>query len=206
MSRRFNNPKDKKKDYLAYKYVLPSVKVLSEHKQRLAIHNEAEAANALYSKDKEAPCTLHYDTTSRCNIDGEWPAIILNFGGGKRFSLRPLFFAYENRSQIVALLVETFARLSKLATESLGKPISGKDLWEQITSFMTDAAEKNLKVENDIASELGSEHLPIRLLCKAHTVEALDRSNIRVLANIEEKLNFRKALVATVPSITPFLR
>ena len=120
--------------------------------------------------------------------------------------MRPLFFAYENRSQIVALLVETFARLYKLATESLGKPISGKDLWEQITSFMTDAAEKNLKVENDIASELGSEHLPIRLLCKAHTVEALDRSNIRVLANIEEKLNFRKALVATVPSITPFLR
>ena len=45
---------------------------------------------------------------------------------------------------------------------------------------MTDAATKNLLIENQIASELNSHYKPIHLLCNSHTVEALDRSNMGV--------------------------
>ena len=97
-----------KNDYLQYKNVLPSPRTITDYKQYLAVQAESEAANALYNKSDAIKCTLHYDTTSRCKIDGDWPAIILNFGGKQRFSLRPLYFAYEDRKQIVRLLVETF--------------------------------------------------------------------------------------------------
>ena len=44
--------------------------------------------------------TLHYDTTSRSRIDGEWPALILNLLDKdpekcKMVRLRALFFAYS---------------------------------------------------------------------------------------------------------------
>ena len=76
--------------------------------------------------------TLHYDTTSRSRIDGEWPCIILNFNNDnpefrKMLPLRPLFFALENRAQITKLIIETLKRLSA-ATENA---YSAKYLWER---------------------------------------------------------------------------
>ena len=201
-----NPPPRTKEDYIPYKNVLPTPKTVIEHKQRMAIQEEAEAANALYSNPKDVKCTLHYDTTSRSKIPGEWPAIILNFAGRKRYSLRPMFFAYEDRAQIVRLLVETLERLATLATANTGNLVSAKDLWEKIAVLMTDSVEKNLKIEDRIALTLNSQHIPLHVLCKAHTVEALDRSNLSVLENVEHKLNFREALISTAPSITPFLR
>ena len=59
---------------------------------------------------------------------------------------------------------------------------------------MTDSVEKNLHIEKGIAKELKSNHVPYHFLCKAHTVEALDPSNINVLANLEHALKFREAL------------
>ena len=54
---------------------------------------------------------------------------------------------------------------------------------------MTDAVSKNLGIENTIPASLGSEHHPIHLLCKSHTVEALDRSNLDVSSSIEKKVD-----------------
>ena len=31
---------------------------------------------ALFNNTKPGKVTLHYDTTSRCNNDGEWPSLI----------------------------------------------------------------------------------------------------------------------------------
>ena len=42
------------------------------------------------------------------------------------------------------------------------------------------------------------------LLFKGPTVEALDRYNILVLTNVEEKIKFREALISIAPSITHF--
>ena len=59
-----------------------------------------------------------YDTTSHCHIDGEWLSIILSFSDGTDFELHPLFSTYEDREQIVLLLVETIKQLPLAATES----------------------------------------------------------------------------------------
>ena len=88
--------------------------------------------------------------------------------------LWPLHFAFENREQIVKLVIETFNRLSA-AVSGLK---SAKELWEQVAAFMTDAVSKNLKVEIEVAAQLGSNHIPYHLLCKSHTCEKLDESNI----------------------------
>lgn len=104
----------------------------------MAIQAESAAANFLYNNSNNLKCHLHYDTTSRCKIDGEWPAIIFNFSGKKRFSLRPLFFAYEDRKQIVKLLVETFRRLAVLVILSMQIKLSNAKLTETGMFFRTE--------------------------------------------------------------------
>ena len=71
---------------------------------------------------------------------------------------------------------------------------------------MTDAATKNLQIENLIASELKSQYKPIHLLCKSHTVETLDRSNLDVLAKIEKQVNQRGSVENINPNLKSFFR
>ena len=66
---------------------------------------ERDAGLALLHRPANTKSILHYNTTSRCHIDGEWPSIILSFSDGTDLELRPLFFAYEDREQIILLLV-----------------------------------------------------------------------------------------------------
>ena len=202
-----------KEDYLPYQNVLPSPKTINDYKQLLAVQEEADAANCLYNMPSNVKCTLHYDTTSRCKIDGEWPAIIFSFSDGKRYTLRPLFFAYEDWAQIVCLLVQTYKRLAMCITSSSSSvddtPVNNaiaKELWEKTTVIMTDSVERNLKIEDGIAVCLGSTYKPIHTLCKAHTIEALGRSNIAVLAKMEIQIKFHQALEAMNPGVKYFLR
>ena len=88
------------------------------------------------------------------------------------YVLRPIFFAYETRAQIVRLILETLERLVILVNED-NKKTTAKQLWEKINIIMTDSVEKNLHIEDEIASALGSTHVPLHLLCKAHTVEII---------------------------------
>ena len=90
----------RKEDYQQYKYVLPTAKTVSDYKHLQASQREYEAAVALNSKPENVKVTLHFDTTSRNSIDGEWPSLILNFSNGQKFRLRPIFFAFEDRNQI----------------------------------------------------------------------------------------------------------
>ena len=52
---------------------------------------------------------------------------------------------------------------------------------------------------------LGSSHIALHLLCKVHTVEVLDRSNINVLASFESFCKFREALESINPGVNSFL-
>ena len=54
-------------------------------------------------------------------------------------------------------------------------------LWENIYALMTDSVAKNLKIELRVIEQLGSDHIPYHLLCKSHTLEALDKANLTVL-------------------------
>ena len=68
-------------------------------------------------------------------------------------------------------------------------------------ALMTDAVTKNLKIENNIATALGTTCKPMHLLCKSHTVEALDRSNLSVLYDIEKQVQQREILEGINPSL-----
>ena len=109
---------------------------------------ERDAGLALLNKREFEKSTLHYDTTSRCHIDGEWPSLILSFSDGRDFELRPIFFAYEDRQQIANLIVETMKRLSVAATSS---DSSAKSIWEKLYAIMTDSVSKNHHIENIIS-------------------------------------------------------
>ena len=192
-------------EWKMYENVLPSAKTINNHKQVLAIQHEKDAATALYNIPSGTKVTLHFDTTSRSKIDGDWPALILIFSDKRRFPLRPLFFAYEDRVQIIRLIVETFQRLT--ATISAEEhPVSAKMLWEKTTALMTDSVSKNLNIGEGVAECLLSTYVPYHLLCKAHPVEAFDRSNLAVLASIEKEVAFRQKLEMMNPAVKSFLR
>ena len=76
-------------------------------------------------------------------------------------SLRPIFFAYEDRSQIISLIVETLKR-SSVAADKLN--VTASDLWNKIDAVMPGAVTKNLKIEEGVAERLGSKHVPLHLL------------------------------------------
>ena len=89
-------------DYEPYSDVLPSARTINTFKHKQALMMEISAAAALLNKKPGTEVVLHYDTTSRSRIDGEWPSIILNFSGNDpsenpMIPLRLLSFAYENK-------------------------------------------------------------------------------------------------------------
>ena len=67
------------KDYEQYSDVLPSAKVVTTYKHEKAVQQEIDAAEALSSIEQGTKCTLHFDTTGRSRVEGEWPALIFNF-------------------------------------------------------------------------------------------------------------------------------
>ena len=148
---------------------------------------ERKAAIHLLNKESNIKATVHFDSTSRSLIDGEWPRLIIIFSNSQEFRLRPLFFAYEDRDQITELFVETFKRLSISANVFENRNTTPAIMWEKVDSLMTDTVTKNLRTKDTISNALGSNHDPYHLLCKSHTVEVLDRSNFNVLAEVEKK-------------------
>ena len=73
-------------DYKLYKYVLPSAKISWNYKNLQPTQEETNAIINLLKKSYDKKVTLHFDTTSWCHIDDEWPAIILNFSSNVRFN------------------------------------------------------------------------------------------------------------------------
>ena len=161
---------------------MPDIRTVSNFKHKKSLHHqEIQAAQALGNKKEGTRVTLHYDTTSRSRIDGEWPSLILNFLSDdkqdcKMYRLRVVFFAFEDRNQIVKLILGIFERLGA----ATGGNKSSKELWENIYAYMTDATSKNLKVENEVSKQIGAKYVPIHLLCKSHICEKLDESCINV--------------------------
>ena len=66
---------------------------------------------------------------------------------------------------------------------------------------MTDSVSNYLKIEDLIGESLGSDHRPYHLLCKFHTVEKLDATNLEVLATIEKSVKQRELFELINPSL-----
>ena len=195
-------------DYKRYKKVLPSPKVINTFKHKKALCQEIVAAKSLMNKKVTTKVTLHFDTTSRSRIEGDWPALILNFldedpADSKMISLRPIHFAFEDKEQIVSLFIETLHRLS-IASNDHNFTVT--KVWEQIDATMTDSPTKNLGINPEVAKKIGSDHIPLSLLCKAHTCERLDADNISSLLKIEAKIGLREMIAKREPLLNSFLR
>ena len=134
-------------DYQIYEKVLPSSKSINNLKHKIALIQEIEAANALINKKPTRKVSLHFDTTTRSRIEGDWPCLIPNLCSNdpnecKMISLRPLFFAFEDQDQIVSLIVETLNRLTVAPNDP---EVNAVYLWEKIDALMTDAVSRILK-------------------------------------------------------------
>jgi len=146
-------------------------------------------ALAILDTEPEDKIAIHYDTTTRRRITGEWTSLIMKISNGQTYRLRSLSLAVENRKTISDLLVEEFQRLTQAGNTS------AKVLWEKVTSVMTDSVSKNLHVEDQVAATLNSTHIPFHLLCVSHTCEVFDRGNIKVLLEAEKKLGLQEILI-----------
>ena len=180
--------------------------VSHDNSRSQASEREREAATVLFNNNINAKATIHFDTTGRSSIDGQWPSIILSFSDGLEYRLRPLFFAFEDRQQITDLFVETFFRLAMALSVYSDVNIEPLFLWEKVDAIMTDSVTKNLGTEETISNALGSTHQPYHLLCKSHTVEALDKSNLEVLAKIEKSVKQQEVFEQINPSLKSFFR
>ena len=103
--------------YKQYKDVLPSTRAVKEYKHKKALTQEILAVELMMKKESDSKIILHYDSTQLSRIEGEWPSLILNYKSSnpsmcKFIPLRPLFFAHEDRNQIIQLMVETLKRLA----------------------------------------------------------------------------------------------
>ena len=77
-------------------------------------------------------------------------------------------------------------------------------MWEKVDLLMTKAVTKNLGIEDTIPNALVSNHHPHHLWCKSHTVKALDRSNLSVLAEVEKSVKQQEIFEGINPSIKSF--
>ena len=102
----------------------------------------------LVNVDGDTSVALHYGTTGRSRVEGEWPSLIFNFLNDnhidkcKIYYVKVILFALENHKQIVKqiVIVQTLKKLS-IATGGINSP---KNMWESIYCFMTDAISKIL--------------------------------------------------------------
>ena len=140
-------------------YVLPSAKAITDYKQLQASEIEIEAANALFNKNENSKAIIYFDTTGHSLMDGEWPSLIFSLTDGLEYQLRPLFFAYRDRQQVYDLFVETFSPLPMALKISADENIEPVRLWEKVDAIMTDAATKNLGIEETVPTTLGSSYL-----------------------------------------------
>lgn len=132
---------------------------------------------------------VHYDSTTRNRLNGDWSWLIIKMSNWKKFRLRSLNKAIEDRKKIVNY---SLASLSRLA---LTINYNKEELWMKITAVVTDSVEKNLKIEGLIAVSLSSKHIFLHVLCVSHTWEAFDCGNLLVLRHVEEKPDLKGKVV-----------
>ena len=118
-------------------------------------------------------------------------------------SLHPLFFAYEDKEQIVYLIVESLKRLS-VAANKLN--VTASNLWEKIDAIMTHVVSKNLKIEDGVAEAFQSKNILYHILCKSHACQRLDTGNLTTLSQLEAKFGLREAFLKRELQLKSFWR
>ena len=132
--------------------------MIAKQKHEQALERECDAAKALTNKKSNEKVILHFESTTWRKIDGDWPSLILNIRSpsnvSNKFTLRQLFFVFQDCQSISKMIVETLYRLPITVTTT------SKFIRELIDGFMTDSVTKNLQVEHIVNEELGSDYIP----------------------------------------------
>ena len=79
-------------------------------------------------------------------------------------------------------------------------------MWEKIYAYMTDVVSKNFEVEIHVSKQLGTDHIPIHLLCKSQTCEKLDEACINALVKIKNEIKYTDLIIAQQPQLKSFIR
>ena len=149
------------KQWKRFKYVLSSEKTINRYMGLLVAQEEADAGIALLNLPSGVSSTLHYDTTTRSCIDGDWVSIMLKISDEREFDLRPIFMAVEDRENIVNLIEETYNRIALAAAISMKQEVSAKTMWNNTTFLATDAVSKNYLIGEGLAKRLNTFHVPM---------------------------------------------
>ena len=70
-------------------------------------------------------------------MDGEWPSLIISFSDGWEHRLRPIFFAFKDRQQIIDLFVESYTRIAIVPGIFTTGVLSPAKLWGKTDPVMT---------------------------------------------------------------------
>ena len=109
-------------------------------------------------------------------------------------------------TKLRSLIVETYERLAAAASEFNKSNIQASNLWGKTDALMSDAVAKNLEIEKTVPNVLHSDHEPYHILCKSHTVEKLDKTNLFVLNKLERDIKLREKFESVNPALKPFFR
>ena len=162
----------------------PGDKTLREAGKAILWQTLAEIVDEMMGGD-EVVITYHEDGSKKkgcgsfsvqgCTIDGKFRAF------------PTLKIASESRENLAELKKTILDILSCVS----GK-YSSKDLFEHITFRVSDSVSHNLGVDDLVALDLGTEHIPDHLLCHAHPVLMFVRKLVETFASIEATIGTSK--------------
>lgn len=107
---------------------------------------------------------------------------------GKYRAFPTLPISSETRENLTQLRVTV---LNILSIVSDGK-YTAKDIQEKVTFKLTDGVSHNFGIEEMVALELGTDHIPDHLLCHTHPVLMFNRELINLFAAIEQGIGSEK--------------
>ena len=100
----------------------------------------------------------------------------------------------------------TYEQLALGTSEAVSIKINAKDLWHKTTFLIMDSANNNLKTGQPILEILQITYVSNHLQCKSLSVEALDKSNLKILLNIEKEHGLQMKRENINPSMRSFFR
>ena len=118
----------------------------------------------------------------------------------KRFRPLPtLHVASECRSNLAALKIAVLSILAACNTK-----YSAVEIYNAITFKVTDATAHNFDVDEMVAMDLGTDHIPSHLLCHTHPALMFNRKVVEVCSKIEKEIGPDKIYSAFLVNATTF--
>ena len=138
----------------------------------------------------------YQDDGSRSQGVGGYSVQGININGKFR-PLPTLPVASECRENLAALKL---AVLSILAT--CNQDYTATEIHERVTFKVTDATSHNFDVDEMVALKLGTEHVPVHLLCHTHPVLMFNRKIVEVCSEVEKSIGPEKIYSACLVNAT----